>query len=192
MAGEATDGAAPLGGGALLIRDRAELRRRLDEHRERGERIVLTNGAFDIVHVGHVRCLLDAKSHGDVLVVALNSDASVRAYKGEGRPIHPELERAEVIAAVRGVDYVTIFDETTADAILEALAPDVHAKGRDYNAADGEQTEEGTELDRRGHKSKPVPELETARRLGIEVAIVGDPKDHSTSWIIEKMKPPGG
>ena len=175
-----------------VILDRAELIRRLEQHRARGERIVLTNGAFDIIHVGHVRCLRDCANHGPVLVVALNSDASVRAYKGDGRPINPEAERAEVIAAFCGVTYVTLFDEPTADAILEQLRPDVHAKGRDYTDAEQAVVEEGTEAARRRQASRPVPEMETARRLGIEIAIVGDPKNHSTSWILEKMGGEGG
>jgi rfaE bifunctional protein nucleotidyltransferase chain/domain len=137
------------------------LRIRLREARARGRRIVLANGCFDLLHVGHARYLAAARAEGDLLVVAINSDASVRRLKGAGRPVLEELGRAELVAALTAVDYVTIFDEPNVEALLAALRPDVHAKGTDYTA-------------------ETVPERETAARLGVRVAIVGDPKRHST------------
>jgi rfaE bifunctional protein nucleotidyltransferase chain/domain len=129
----------------------------------------MTNGGFDLLHVGHVRSLRDARSRGDALVVALNSDRSVCAYKGPGHPIHPETERAEVLCALACVDLVTIFDDPTVDRLLRLLRPDVHAKGTDYT-------------------KETVPERATAAELGIEVAIVGDPKDHSSRGLIERIR----
>jgi D-glycero-beta-D-manno-heptose 1-phosphate adenylyltransferase len=130
---------------------------------------VLSNGAFDLIHVGHVRSLEHARSLGDLLVVAVNSDRSVRALKGEGRPIVPERERAEIVAALRCVDLVTIFDETTVEETIRLVRPDVHAKGRDYTAAS-------------------VPERALVEQLGGTVVIVGDPKDHATSDLIRKIR----
>jgi len=132
-----------------------------------GMRIVLANGCFDLLHVGHVRYLSDARARGDFLVVALNTDASVSTLKGSGRPIMPLDERAEVVAALASVDRVTSFAEPTLEATLRALRPDVHAKGTDYT--------EGT-----------VPETDVDRELGIEVAICGDPKEHSSTELIER------
>ena len=146
-----------------LALELAELRRRTP-----GLRIVLANGCFDLLHVGHVRYLADARARGDfLLVVALNTDASVSALKGSGRPIMPLTERAEVVAALAAVDRVTSFEESTLEATLRALRPDVHAKGTDYTA-------------------DTVPEAEVDRELGIEVAICGDPKDHSSTELIER------
>jgi rfaE bifunctional protein nucleotidyltransferase chain/domain len=125
------------------------------------KRMVLANGCFDLLHVGHVRYLSAARELGDVLVVGLNSDASVRALKGEGRPRIPELERAELLLALRPVDYVTLFHEHDVTHLLETLRPAFHAKGTDYSV-------EG------------VPEYEAARRLGVRTVIVGDPKEHSS------------
>jgi rfaE bifunctional protein nucleotidyltransferase chain/domain len=133
----------------------------LDEARRQGKRIVMANGCFDTLHVGHTRYLEAAKAEGDLLVVAINSDASVRKLKGPERPVLDEQGRARLVAAVRDVDYVLIFSEPNVEALLEELRPNVHAKGTDYTAGS-------------------VPEREVAARLGIRVAIVGDPKDHST------------
>lgn len=136
-------------------------------------RIVLANGCFDLLHVGHVRYLEEARAAGDVLVAAINGDASVRRLKGEGRPIVPELERAELLLALRHVDHVLIFDEPTVDCVLRELHPTVHAKGRDYRAED-------------------VPEYATAQSLGIAMLICGDEKNHSTRDMIERSRKPSG
>jgi len=134
-----------------------------------GKRIVLANGCFDTLHVGHVRYLAGAKREGDILVVGVNSDASTREWKGPGRPILNERARALLVAALRDVDYVVIFSEPNVEALLEEICPDVHAKGTDY-AAD------------------TVPEREVSQRLGIRVAIVGDPKNHSTRRLFETVR----
>jgi rfaE bifunctional protein nucleotidyltransferase chain/domain len=147
---------------------RNELAQALAERRARNERIVLANGCFDILHVGHTRYLSGARAEGDVLVVAINSDKSVRRLKGEGRPVLPENERAEIVAALESVDYVTIFDEPNVEPLLEALRPNVHAKGTDYTAEN-------------------VPERAVAERLGIRVAIVGDAKNHSTRDLLANL-----
>jgi D-glycero-beta-D-manno-heptose 1-phosphate adenylyltransferase len=133
-----------------------------------GKRIVLANGCFDLLHVGHVRYLQAAKSLGDVLLVALNSDPSVRRLKGPGRPLMPAAERAELIGALSGVDAVVIFDDDRADALIARVRPDVHAKGTDY-------TEES------------VPEGDSVRAVGGRVAIVGDPKAHATADLIRTI-----
>ncbi|MCL6566819.1 MAG: adenylyltransferase/cytidyltransferase family protein [Acidobacteriia bacterium] len=146
-----------------------QLQARLAEHRARGARIVLANGVFDLLHVGHVRYLSGARAEGDVLVVAVNSDASARALKGPGRPLLDERARAALVAAVAAVDYVTVFDAPNVEFLLEALRPDVHAKGTDYTPT-------------------TVPERETARRLGIRIAIVGDPKRHSTRQLLARLR----
>ncbi len=129
--------------------------------RAAGRRIAFANGCFDVLHVGHVRYLEGARLEGDCLVVAVNDDQSVRSLKGQGRPILPAADRAELVAALRAVDYVVVFRETTVARLLERFRPDVHCKGTDYG------------LD-------TVPERETVRAYGGRVAIVGDPKDHST------------
>src|SRR5712692_559044 len=151
------------------ILSREALRQRLAEHRRQGERIVLTNGCFDILHVGHVRYLEGARREGDVLVVAVNSDASERAIKGDGRPVLPQQARAELVAALGAVNYVVIFDEPNVEALLDELKPDVHAKGTDYTV-------------------ETVPERETARRLGVRIAIVGDAKQHSTRDLLKRLR----
>ncbi|MEP6819082.1 MAG: adenylyltransferase/cytidyltransferase family protein [bacterium] len=151
-----------------LILDRDALLTRITEERVRGCRIVLANGCFDILHAGHVRYLEGACALGDMLVVGVNSDAQVARLKGAGRPILPERERAELVASLQAVDLVTIFAEPTVSELLLALKPDVHAKGTDY-------TEE------------TVPERDVVRSYGGRVAIVGDPKDHSTSEILKKV-----
>ncbi len=156
-----------------LIGERDLLCARVAALRADGRRLVLTNGAFELLHVGHVRSLQDARTQGDVLLVALNDDASVRRLKGEGRPVVPALERAEVLCALGCVDWVHIFPEDDVAALLRLLEPDVHAKGRDYS----EET---------------VPEREVAREVGTRVAIVGDPKDHSTSELLRRLGGAGG
>ena len=138
------------------------------EARAAGLRIVLANGCFDVLHVGHVRYLAGARSEGDLLIVGVNSDEQVREQKGEGRPILPATQRAEIVAALESVNYVTIFDEPTVEELLLALRPDVHAKGTDYTV-------------------DTVPEREVVKSYGGRVAIVGDPKDHSTSEILSQM-----
>ncbi len=145
-----------------------QLKEEIEKRRSRGERVVFANGCFDLLHVGHVRYLEGARSLGHLLVVAINSDKSVRRLKGEGRPVMPEDERAELIAALRAVDYVTIFDDPTVERLLLALKPDVHAKGTDYSV-------------------DTVPERDIVRSYGGEVAIVGDPKDHSTTTLLGQI-----
>lgn len=152
-----------------FVPDHGELARLVAEAKAAGKRVVLTNGGFEILHVGHVRSLRDARSRGDLLVVAVNSDASVRRNKGEGRPVVPEAERAEVLCALECVDLVTVFDEPTVDGLLRLLRPHVHAKGRDY-------------------APENLPERETVREIGAEIAIVGDPKDHATSDLLERIR----
>ena len=137
--------------------------------KQRGQRIVLANGVFDTLHVGHARYLAGAKAEGDLLVVAVNSDSSVRSLKGPGRPILDEQARALLVAALRVVDYVVIFSEPNVEKLLDELRPGVHAKGTDYTA-------------------DSVPERAVAARLGIRVAIVGDPKDHSTRSLIDAIR----
>ena len=143
----------------------------LNTRRRIGDRIVLANGCFDLLHAGHVRYLEGARREGNILVVAVNSDSSVRALKGSGRPILPQDARAELVAALRAVDYVTIFDEANVEALLKTLRPDVHAKGTDYTA-------------------DTVPERATAARLGVRIAIVGDPKRHSTRDLLARLREP--
>jgi rfaE bifunctional protein nucleotidyltransferase chain/domain len=136
--------------------------------RAAGKRVVLANGCFDLLHVGHVRYLRAARQLGDVLVVGLNSDASVRRLKGPGRPLMTAAERAEIVGALRPVDAVVVFNEDTVDELVRRLRPDVQAKGTDY-------TEE------------TVPERESVRAAGGRVAIAGDPKDHSTRNLIGRI-----
>jgi len=148
--------------------DRPRLQEGIVAAKKDGRRIVFANGCFDVLHVGHVRYLEGAKALGDVLVVAVNSDEQVRQQKGEGRPLIPQDQRAEIVSALAAVDFVTIFDEPTVAELLLALKPDVHAKGTDYT----EDT---------------VPERDVVRSYGGRVAIAGDPKDHSSSEMIEKV-----
>ena len=147
------------------ILSRSELVRKVEEWRRAGERITLANGNFDLLHVGHVRYLAGAKALGSKLVVAINSDESVRALKGEGRPIMPEHERAEIVAALADVDAVVIFSELDVRAIVREIRPEIQAKGTDYTV-------------------DSVPERDTVAECGGRVAIVGDPKDHSTTEMI--------
>jgi rfaE bifunctional protein nucleotidyltransferase chain/domain len=146
-----------------------ELAAALATERERGRSIAFANGVFDVLHVGHVRYLQDAARVADVLVVAVNGDRSVRALKGEGRPVMPERERAEIVAAIRGVSYVTIFDDDSPSRLLQLLKPDFQCKGTDYTA-------------------DTVPEADLVRSYGGQVLIVGDPKDHSTTAILGKLR----
>lgn len=134
-----------------------------------GKRVVFANGCFDTLHVGHVRYLQGAKEQGDLLIVGVNSDESVRRLKGEGRPILDERGRAQLVAALRCVDYVILFSDPNVERLLAELHPNVHAKGTDYTA-------------------ESVPERATAERLGIAVAIVGDPKDHSTRELLASIR----
>ncbi|MFN7986439.1 MAG: adenylyltransferase/cytidyltransferase family protein [Thermoanaerobaculia bacterium] len=136
--------------------------------RAAGRRVAFANGCFDLLHVGHVRYLQAAAREGDLLVVAVNDDASVRALKGEGRPVTPGPERAEIVAAIRGVDYVTLFSGPTVEGLLARLRPDVHCKGTDYTV-------------------ETVPERETVRAYGGRIAIVGDPKDRSTGELLRRL-----
>jgi len=151
----------------LLSRQAA--RERVEQWRRAGEQVVLANGCFDLLHVGHVRYLHGAKALGGRLVVALNSDDSVRKLKGEDRPLMPEQERAEIISALTDVDAVVIFSEPDVRALIRELRPDVQAKGTDYTA-------------------ESVPERDTVMECGGRVEIVGDPKDHSTTEFVSQMK----
>lgn len=140
----------------------------IQEHKKRGERIVLANGCFDLIHVGHIRYLKEAKAEGDILVVALNSDSSVRKLKGEGRPFLNQEDRAEIISSFSFVDYITFFEEPNVEKVLLALEPDVHAKGSDYT-------------------KETVPEKDTVKEYGGKIAITGGPKVRSTSQLIEEI-----
>ncbi len=144
----------------------------VEERRRQGDRIVLTNGCFDLLHVGHLRSLEDAKSRGDFLIVCVNDDSSVRRSKGDHRPIFPAIERAELLAGLRSVDAVLIFSEETVDSILVRIHPEVYAKGTDYTP-------------------DTVPEGPTVRAYGGEIAIVGDPKDHSSRDTVSRIKGSG-
>ncbi len=147
-----------------------ELLEAVGRERQTGKKIAFANGVFDILHVGHVRYLQGAAAVADVLVVGVNGDDSVRTLKGEGRPLIGESERAEIVAAIRGVAYVTIFHEKSPARLMQALEPDFQCKGTDYTA-------------------ESVPEADVVRSFGGRVVIVGDPKDHSTTGILERMKP---
>ncbi len=152
-----------------VILDHDDLAAQVRGDREAGRRIVFANGCFDVIHVGHVRYLKGAAACGDVLIVALNTDASVRSNKGDGRPFVPQAERAEILSAIECVDYVTLFADPTVDPLLRLLKPDIHAKGTDWTA-------------------ETVPERETVLAYGGEIRIVGDPKDRSSSDLIERMR----
>jgi rfaE bifunctional protein nucleotidyltransferase chain/domain len=144
----------------------------LEEHRRASRRIVFANGVFDLLHVGHVRYLEAARAEGDVLVVGINSDSSTRKLKGPGRPILTERARATLVAALKSVNYVVVFDEPDVNSLLKELQPDVHAKGTDYTV-------------------DTVPERELAALLGIRVAIVGDRKQHSTRDLLARLRQEG-
>jgi len=152
----------------MTVLSRAKLVNRVESARQTGARIILANGCFDVLHVGHIRYLAGARALGDLLIVGVNSDEQVAIQKGAGRPVLLASERAEIVAALESVDYVTIFDEPTVAQLLLALKPDVHAKGTDYT-------------------TETVPERDVVRSYGGQVAIVGDPKDHSTSAIIARL-----
>jgi D-glycero-beta-D-manno-heptose 1-phosphate adenylyltransferase len=154
---------------ASKIVARDVLRVKLAEHKQHGRPIVFANGCFDTLHVGHIRYLESARREGDILVVGVNADSSVCNLKGSGRPVLNENARAQLVAALRCVDYVVLFAEPNVEALLEDLRPDVHAKGTDYT----EDT---------------VPERAVASRLGIRVAIVGDPKGHSTRELLDSIR----
>jgi D-glycero-beta-D-manno-heptose 1-phosphate adenylyltransferase len=147
---------------------REQLRRRVELWRRDGERIILTNGCFDLLHVGHIRYLRAAKQLGGRLVVGLNADESVRGLKGPGRPLMPAAERAEILAALADVDAIVVFAEPDVRALIRELRPDIHAKGTDYTADN-------------------VPERDTVIECGGCVAIVGDPKDHSATGFIARI-----
>ncbi|HKT70719.1 MAG TPA: adenylyltransferase/cytidyltransferase family protein [Terriglobales bacterium] len=151
------------------IVNRQALQRQVADWRREGETVVLANGCFDLLHVGHIRYLHAAKVLGGRLVVAINSDASARRLKGDGRPLMPEQERAEIIAALEDVDAVVIFSEPDVRALVREISPDVQAKGTDYTA-------------------ETVPERDVVRECGGRVEIVGDPKDHSSSEMLRAMK----
>ena len=151
------------------VLDRPELLARLERDRAAGRTIALTNGLFDLLHVGHLRYLEAAASEADCLVVAVNSDSSARALKGPTRPIVPGVERAELLAGFACVDYVTIFDELKVEQLLREIRPDVHCKGTDYS-------------------EESLPERDVARELGVRIAIVGDQKRHSTSDLVTRLR----
>jgi rfaE bifunctional protein nucleotidyltransferase chain/domain len=146
-----------------------EVRGRLEAERSRGRSVALANGCFDLLHVGHVRYLEGAKREADVLVVGVNGDASVRRLKGADRPVQPASERARLVAALRCVDHVLVFEEDDVRGLLRALRPDVHCKGTDYTP-------------------DTVPERDVVREVGGRVAIVGDPKQHDTRVLLERLR----
>lgn len=146
-----------------------EVRPRVEEARAGGRSVALANGCFDVLHVGHVRYLEGARGEGDLLVVGVNGDDSVRRLKGEGRPVLPESDRAALVAALRSVDYVVVFPEDDVTTLLLALKPDVHCKGTDYTP-------------------ETVPEREVVRAYGGRIAIVGDAKDHDTRRLLARLR----
>lgn len=146
----------------------SQLKKIIQEHKKRGQKIVLANGCFDLIHLGHIRYLKESKKKGDILVVALNSDSSVRVLKGKGRPILNQKERAEIISSFSFIDYITFFKENNVEKVLLALKPDIHAKGSDYS----EET---------------VPEKETVKGYGGSITITGGPKIRSTSQLIKEI-----
>jgi len=154
------------------ILDEHDLADALARERSAGKTIAFANGCFDVLHVGHLRYLQDAARQADVLVVGINGDASVGELKGPGRPVMSEAERAELISAIRGVSYVTIFHDLSPGRLIGNIKPDVHCKGTDYTP-------------------DSVPEAEIVRAYGGRVAIVGDAKEHSTTEILKRMKAEG-
>ena len=151
------------------IKSLEELAEIIKQERKKGRKVVLANGVFDLLHVGHIRYLKEAKSLGDILIVAVNDDHSARLIKGEERPLVPEEERIEVLSAISYIDYLVKFSQPTVEKIISTLRPDIQAKGTDYTI-------------------ETVPEREAVRSYGGEIAITGDPKLHSTSAILGKMK----
>jgi rfaE bifunctional protein nucleotidyltransferase chain/domain len=152
-----------------IVNDLKALAAILEGVRASGKTVVLTNGVFDLLHVGHVRYLEDARSRGDFLVVALNSDRAAEAIKGKGFPINPVEERMELLSALWFTDYITKFDDETADELIRKLKPDVYAKGTDYN-------------------TKTLPENRTVKELGIKSVFVGDKKTHATKTVVSKIR----
>lgn len=150
------------------VLDRKQIIEQVEAERQKDRKIVLANGCFDLFHVGHIRYLAGARELGDFLVVGINSDEQVRKLKGANRPFMPENERAEIISALNFVDAVTIFDEPTVTELIRAIRPDFHAKGTDYT-------------------TETVPEREIVKEYGGQVAIVGDPKDHSSTELIQAV-----
>ena len=151
------------------LKTKKELTLLVNRFRKGGKRIVLANGCFDLLHVGHIRYLMEAKETGDILIVGLNSDQSTRTLKGSARPLFSQEERAEILAALRCIDYITIFHELSVEDLLLTLKPDIHAKGTDYT-------------------TETVPEADVVRSYGGEVAIVGDPKNHSSKEILKNLQ----
>jgi rfaE bifunctional protein nucleotidyltransferase chain/domain len=155
--------------GARIVPDYRDLVPLLRDLRAAGKTLAVANGCFDLLHVGHVRLVVAARAEADLLVLALNSDASARGNKGSDRPVVPLAERMEVVAALAGVDFVTSFAEPTANPLLEALRPDVHVKGTDWTA-------------------DTVPERDTVARFGGRVVICGDPKTHSSTALAARLR----
>jgi rfaE bifunctional protein nucleotidyltransferase chain/domain len=153
------------------ILSRADLVERVRQQRARGVTFAFANGAFDLLHVGHIRYLEAARREADRLIVAINDDESVRGLKGPSRPVLPQADRAELVAALRAVDYVVLFSEPTVTPLLELLRPDVHCKGTDYTV-------------------DTVPERAIVGGYGGRIAIVGDSKDHSTSDLLARLRSP--
>lgn len=151
------------------LKTKEELTLLVNRFRKGGKRIVLANGCFDLLHVGHIRYLMEAKEIGDILIVGLNSDQSTRTLKGSARPIFSQEERAEILAALSCIDYITIFHELSVEDLLLTLKPDIHAKGTDYT-------------------TETVPEADVVRSYGGKVAIVGDPKNHSSKEILKNLQ----
>ncbi|HEY8184110.1 MAG TPA: adenylyltransferase/cytidyltransferase family protein [Thermoanaerobaculia bacterium] len=154
---------------APILTETELLQRVVHDERAAGKTIAFANGVFDVLHVGHVRYLQEASKEADILIVGVNGDASVRTLKGEGRPLNNERERAELVSAIRGVSYVTIFHDSSPARLIAVLKPDVHCKGTDYTA-------------------ESVPEREVVLAYGGRIAIVGDPKEHSTTDILRRMR----
>lgn len=152
----------------MKIKQRKELIELIRQHKKAGQRVIMANGCFDLVHGGHISYLQDSKNLGDILVVAVNSDSSIKKLKGDKRPIYPETERLEILAALECIDYILVFDEPTVDGLLRELHPDVHSKGTDYTR-------------------DTVPERLTAVELGIETYIAGAPKENATKDIIQMI-----
>ena len=153
------------------ILERGQLAARVAEARRAGRTVAFANGCFDILHVGHTRYIEAAAQEADLLIVAINDDDSVRTLKGHGRPILPARDRAALVAALRWVDFVIVFPELTVGPLLEALRPDVHCKGTDYTV-------------------DSVPERDIVNGYGGRIAIVGDPKNHSTQALLQRLAPP--
>jgi len=151
------------------IKGLKELKQIVETLKKQGKKVVFTNGCFDLLHIGHIKCLQEAKSLGDILIVAINSDESIRKIKGKGRPITPAKERAEILAALECVDYVTIFSEILPNKLIEILKPDIHVKGGDYSIDE-------------------LPEAKIVKSYGGRVVIVNKVENHSTTKIIERIK----